>query len=184
MTSPNIFGYSRPPEVTKTLTTDNAVLLNLREFPPVSGLPEGRVRIRLRAADVAPVAYVRTATGIRQFLIHIDLENKLSCGPEVAANWRPTVKPTELEPVVYVDVVSAEADAQRYANRTGVKWVWYVDRDGAARAKPADVLSHVQLNDVVLGGEIVVLERPSSEIRYNLVWPELPPRDDSAKVAL
>ena len=164
------------------LTSCHAALLKLSEFPPVAGLPEGRVRIRLRADEVAPVVYVRTATGIRQFLINIDLDNKLSCGPEVAANWRPVAAAAvTVEDCVYADVTAAENAAQRAANRTGVKWVWYVDRDGGAHAKPADILPLVRLQDIVLGGEIVVLERPSSEIRYNLVWPELPLRAEPAK---
>jgi hypothetical protein len=189
MTSPSIFDYTRTTLRNQILSVEHPMLFNLREFPPISGLPEGCVRIRIRADELTPIIYVRSATGIRKFLINIDVDNKLSCGPEVAANWRPSLRvpvdvTTDIPTPTPASELEAEAAAQLGANSTGTKWVWYIDCDGGWQVKPADILSFVQLNDIVLGGEIVVLERPSRDAKYNLVWPELPPRSDSATLSL
>lgn len=87
MSDKTIFGaHSTRPQI---LTTCNAILRDLRGgFPPVADLPEGMVRIRLRADEIAPVVCVKTPDAIRAFLINIDSEGKLSRGPEVAANYR------------------------------------------------------------------------------------------------
>lgn len=176
----NIFGYDREVKKPRILATHDPILFNVREFPPVSGLPAGKVRIRLRADEIAPVVFVRNADGIRKFLIHIDDNNHLSRGPEVAANWRSV---SHEPPALELDSEeAAAAEAQRGANHTGTKWVWGALDGGGWIAKPADVLHAVILNDVELAGEIVVLRRPSRKEVYRLAWPELPHAPGPAKV--
>jgi hypothetical protein len=154
------------------LTTEHPMLKDLTEgFPPIADLPEGRVRIRLRADELCPVVHVKTQGGLRAFLINVDPEGNLRRGPELASNYSQVSGGPA--PTVCQDAASAAAEAQKCADASRSKWVWYEAEDGTFRHKPADVLYHVQLNDVVLSGEIVVLARPSRKEVYHLVWPRL-----------
>lgn len=154
------------------LAADHPLFRNADRLPTITGLPEGKVRVRVRPAELV-VAAVKCEHGFRCFYVTVTDDNALSAGPEIAANYRQTSPPASAMECG-ADPKAAEAEAQAAADATGKKWVWFADESGRTFVKPADVLHHVQLNDVVLAGEIVVLERPSRKEVYHLVWPRLP----------
>lgn len=161
-TPPNdIFGDHKKPEAVSILTTCNPILAGLTDLPPIKGLPEGKVRVRLRANELAPIVTVRNVTSTRMFMVNINnTTGELSRGPELAANYRPAPAGNG---VIQDDEIASERAAARIAQNnadvTGAWWTWYLGEDGFYKVEPAKVLHTVQLNDTVLMGQIVVMHR-------------------------
>ncbi len=169
----NIFVGTRS---NKILTTDNPLLFNLQEFPPVKGLPEGRVKVRCRANETAPIVFVLGKDYLRAFLLTVDEKsNELLRGPEIAANYRFDNQPAP-QPAAHQEGITEAAEAaalaQANADATGHWWSWYVAEDGSHTVERPKILNNVSLNDNVLEGKMVVVSKPS--IKHgpvNLVYP-------------
>ena len=97
------------------LTTDHPVLSGLSRFPEISDLPEGKVRVMLRAHESFPTVCVKTADGIRAFFLRVDGDGNLSAGPELAANYRQHSPPVTASPCGF-NPEAAEAEAQAAAD--------------------------------------------------------------------
>lgn len=73
------------------ITYGTTHIFGIVEPLPMEGFPPGKIRIRMRAKDIAR-AFVRTQDGIRGF--YIKQENgKWKPGPEFGRNMRPKVRP-------------------------------------------------------------------------------------------
>ena len=62
------------------------LVFGITEIKPLSGFPEGRVKIKMRHNNAA-TAHIKTDNGIRQFFV-VEEDGKWTPGPELGANHR------------------------------------------------------------------------------------------------